>query len=149
MLWSYASWMSSCSPAMVALAGGKFQRAHGMSFCGGSANVLVLSGVTGLSAAKAAALGGVPLDARASGAPAAPPMTMAAAADATAMVLVFKVPLLYSRDRDRPTSTRFYRRPIAVRARGAPSTSRRRGGFAYGSTRAWGSCSRESMPSLR
>src|SRR4051794_35097393 len=52
--------MSASSPAIVALAGGKFQRAHGMSCCGGSANVLVFSGVTGFSAAKAPVDGGDP-----------------------------------------------------------------------------------------
>src|SRR5690349_1867813 len=52
--------MSVIRPSIVAVAGGKFQRAHGMSFCGGSANVVAVSGVTGFSAANAAALGGAP-----------------------------------------------------------------------------------------
>src|SRR5437868_15181811 len=59
-LWSYASCMSVMRPSIVAVAGGKFQRAHGMSFCGGSANVPTFSDVTGLSAANAAAVGGLP-----------------------------------------------------------------------------------------
>src|SRR5580765_8417147 len=48
---------------MVAVAGGKFQRAHGMSFCGGSAKLAAFREVTGLIAANAPAVGGALADA--------------------------------------------------------------------------------------
>src|SRR4051794_38675513 len=118
--------MSAWRPSIVALAGGKFQRAHGMSFCGGSANVPALSGVTGLSAANAAGDGGAPPAA------AAGPGTTAPAARAQRTIprpdvrFTLSPPLLFAViDHDRPRVTTELHGARRASLPGEPSTSPR------------------------